>query len=90
LLIGIIPKKRLVTLSELKTYLINSTSAILRLKIVKYTTIETIIETVIENYYHHSKTSAVNLKGEIEMWKTKWPSSDKNTGNYILYKHIMC
>lgn len=44
---------------------------------------------MIQNYNYHLKTNVVTLKGEIELWKTKWMSSDKNTdeGNIILYNH---
>jgi len=38
---------------------------------------------------YHLKTNFVNLKGEIEPWKTKYLSLNKNTdeGNILYYNH---
>lgn len=42
---------------------------------------ETLLETIIENYNFYLNTNCVTLRGEIELWKTKWLNSEKNKGN---------
>lgn len=41
---------------------------------------ETLIETIIENYNYYLNTNCISLRGEIELWKTKWVNSDNNKG----------